>query len=81
MDDSLKISGPMWLLQLWLNASLEDKLETRIPVNLIRFVEGTRLNLLTPDDKESSTTDAFLIRSLEHNILLHYLPFIHDIVA
>lgn len=53
-----------WLLQLWLNATFEVSLDVK---NLDdnnttisgRRIEGTRLNLLTPNDKNRSDRDAF----------------------
>ena len=57
--EKLLIAGPIWLLQLWLNATFEPKMKLGIPDTMPRAVEGIRLNLLTPEDKELSPADAF----------------------
>ena len=50
---SLLLSGPFWLLQIWLNATFESFLPQKNIINekapriLNRRVEGTRLALLT----------------------------------
>lgn len=44
------ISGLIWLLQLWLNATFELSLNVSAPTDLARRVEGTKLALLTPKD-------------------------------
>ena len=49
----------IFLLQLWLYATFEQKLGIKIPASIPRFFEGTRLNLLTQEDKGLSTTEAF----------------------
>lgn len=41
------LSGPLWLLQLWLNVVFEDRLESRIPPNVPHHIEGIRLSYLT----------------------------------
>ena len=57
--EKLLIAGPIWLLQFWLNATFEPRMKLGIPETMPRAVEGTRLNLLTPEDKELSPADAF----------------------
>ena len=57
--DSLLIAGPMWLLQFWLSAKFEPKIPQGIPIDMPRYVEGTRLNLLTPEDRDFSNAEAF----------------------
>lgn len=44
---SLQIGGPIRLLQLWLNATLQPSLKTRVPPNPEVEVEGLRLAKLT----------------------------------
>lgn len=50
--DILHIGGPIWLLQLWLNATFEPSLKTRVPHNPEVGVEGFRLTKLTFDDRK-----------------------------
>ena len=57
--EKLLVSGPMWQLQFWLNATFEPKMKLGIPATMPRVVEGIRLNLLTPKDKDLSNIDAF----------------------
>src|ERR1044072_205201 len=57
--EKLLVSGPMWLLQFWLNATFEPKMKLGVPDTMPRAVEGIRLNLLTPEDKDLSAADAF----------------------
>ena len=62
---SLLLSGPFWLLQLWLNATFEsclpqkNKINEEAPEILNRRVEGTRLVLLTPTDEGQKFQKAF----------------------
>lgn len=48
--ESLHVGGPIWLLQLWLNATVEPSLKTNIPPNSEVGIEGQRLAQITPDD-------------------------------
>lgn len=54
---SLLLSGPFWLLQLWLNDTFEASLPIRNPINVEaeeiknNRIEGTCLALLTPSDE------------------------------
>lgn len=48
-------SGPLWLLQLWLNATFKPRLQITISKALMvetdaRSIEGTKLALITPQD-------------------------------
>nr|KYP63497.1 hypothetical protein KK1_018074 [Cajanus cajan] len=42
------LSGPLWLLQLWLNAIFEKKLSLTLPFTPACKLEGARLTTLTP---------------------------------
>lgn len=44
------IGGPIWLLQMWLNATFEPSLKTKVPPNPEVGVEELRLAKLTPDN-------------------------------
>ena len=65
--ESLLLSGPFWLLQLWLNATFEsflpqkNKIHEEAPEILNRRVEGTRLVLLTPTDEGQQFQKPFTI--------------------
>lgn len=55
------LTGPLWLLQLWLNATFEPKLQITEYQALIeqtgcRTIEGTRLAFNTPHDTSSRIT-------------------------
>lgn len=56
---NIQIGGPIWLLQLWLNAIFEPSLKTEVPPNLEVGVEGLRLAKLTPDDGKVVSIDIF----------------------
>src|SRR4051812_306229 len=63
---SLLFAGPLWLLQLWLNATFEAHLPFRGVVNeedlniKNRTVEGTRLALITPKEETGKLREHFL---------------------
>ena len=63
---NLLLSGPFWLLQLWLNASFEASLPNKGTVEegaeeiKDRRVEGTRLVQLTPSEEGQSLRPLFL---------------------
>ncbi|PNX56667.1 hypothetical protein L195_g058320, partial [Trifolium pratense] len=64
-DGSFQAAGPMWLLQLWLNATFEKELGLFIPTEhhaLIakRKVEGTRLIRLQPNPLEQNSQQLFM---------------------
>ncbi|KAK2351927.1 hypothetical protein QL285_096647 [Trifolium repens] len=61
----LTFSGPIWLLQLWLNATFESNFKLFLPSYLepsveARQIEGTRLALLRYRETNLSTKDLFL---------------------
>lgn len=67
--DKLLFSGPMWLLQLWLNATFEPYLNLTIPYDLARKVEdrrvqGTRISFLTPEYTGVCKTSILTLRPL-----------------
>lgn len=50
--DSFHIGGPIWILQLWLNATFVDALDVQIPHSIEAGVKGTQLSRITlGDDK------------------------------
>ncbi|XP_027346509.1 uncharacterized protein LOC113858193 [Abrus precatorius] len=53
------ISGPFWLLQLWLNAIFEEKLQSSEPPNTSREIEGFRLTFLTTNIAKKHYYNAF----------------------
>lgn len=50
--NSLQIGGPIWLLQLWLNATFMPILHPETHSNMIFGVEGARLTHTTLDNGE-----------------------------
>jgi hypothetical protein len=59
------VSGPIWLLQLWLNATFETKLGLIVPSDHQkevheRLVEGGRLVRLSPSSLEQNTQRLFM---------------------
>ncbi|XP_050876858.1 uncharacterized protein LOC127080587 [Lathyrus oleraceus] len=82
---NLLLSGPYWLLQLWLNATFESFLPTRgnieenAPEIINRSIEGTRLLRLTPaddvDNVQTSLTKYTLMFSKRHHFLPSMAPF------
>jgi hypothetical protein len=59
------ISGPMWLLQLWLNATFEQEMRLNIPSDFAqevanRTVEGGRLVRLSPNSFEQQPQKLFM---------------------
>jgi hypothetical protein len=59
------VSGPMWLLQLWLNATFETELGLIMPSDYQkevdeRTVEGQRLVRLTPRSLDQDTRRLFM---------------------
>ncbi|MCI37755.1 hypothetical protein A2U01_0058981, partial [Trifolium medium] len=61
----LILSGPIWLLQLWLNATFESKLNLFLPSNFdnavsTRQIEGTRLALLRQRNAGLSSRELFM---------------------
>ncbi|WJX66946.1 hypothetical protein P8452_51451 [Trifolium repens] len=61
----LTFSGPIWLLQLWLNATFESNFKLFLPSYLetsveARQIEGTRLALLRYRETNLSTKELFL---------------------
>lgn len=62
----LLLSGPLWLLQLWLNATFEASLPNKGLVDedaeeiKNRRVEGTRLAQLTPNDEGQALQPTFM---------------------
>lgn len=63
---NLLLSGPYWLLELWLNATFEASLPMRNPINeeaddiKNKRVEGTHLTQLTPNDEGLSLQKTFI---------------------
>lgn len=55
--NNLQIDGSIWLLQLWLNATFETSLKTRVPPNPTVGVERLRLVKLNPDDGKVVTLE------------------------
>src|ERR1044072_8301453 len=58
-NEFLLTSGPLWLLQFWLNATFQHKINQDVPFDTPRNIEGIRLNLVTPEADKVSTTEAF----------------------
>lgn len=58
-EENFLIFDPIWLLQLWLNATFESFLDVVVPTDLERQVEGTRLDSLTPEDVDLSNEKDF----------------------
>ena len=62
---NLLLSGPFWLLQLWLNASFEacflthNLIDADVAVVKNMRVEGTRLAMLTPSDEGRNLQQRF----------------------
>jgi hypothetical protein len=61
----VSIAGPMWLLQLWLNATFETELRLIVPSDYqqevdSREVEGQRLVRLAPRSLDQDTTRLFM---------------------
>jgi hypothetical protein len=59
------VSGPIWLLQLWLNATFEEELGLIVPSDYIeevkdKMVEGSRLVRLSPSSLEQNTQKLFM---------------------
>lgn len=59
-NKALNISGPIWLLQLWLNATFEHVLGCPAaveasPINTKRPIEGLRLALMTAQIPQTRT--------------------------
>jgi hypothetical protein len=59
------VSGPIWLLQLWLNATFEEELRLIVPSEYTeevdnRMVEGGRLVRLSPSSLEQNTQKLFV---------------------
>lgn len=79
--DILEIGGPIWLLQLWLNATFKPSLKTRVPPNPLVGVEELMLSKLTPDDGKvvsrplkiisKCCTGSKLLLQLYHLLLVH----------
>ncbi|KAH1206259.1 hypothetical protein GmHk_16G046769 [Glycine max] len=62
---SFLVSGPMWLLQLWLNATFEQEMGLIIPQDYAeevanRSIEGQRALRLTPKTLDQSSQKLFL---------------------
>lgn len=57
--NSLQIGGPIWLLQLWLNATFVPTLHSDIPSSIIVGAKGSRLALITPGDGETLLQQTF----------------------
>lgn len=82
---SLLLSGPFWLLQLWLNASFKACLPTHNPIDANaavvknRRVEGTRLAMLTPSNEgrnlQQSFTNYVMMFSKRYNFTPAMTPF------
>ncbi|MCI55857.1 hypothetical protein A2U01_0077108, partial [Trifolium medium] len=56
---SFLVAGPIWLLQLWLNATFEGKMALAVPEDyaaevVARRIEGTRLARLAPMPGQTS---------------------------
>ena len=49
-EEKFLVSGPIWLLQLWLNSTFEPFLNTGVSSTLYRWFEGIRLDSVTPYD-------------------------------
>ncbi|KAI5406294.1 hypothetical protein KIW84_052873 [Lathyrus oleraceus] len=47
---NIQIGGPIWILQLWINAIFESFLKTKVPRNPEAGVEGLRMDKLTHND-------------------------------
>src|ERR1044072_9300028 len=58
-NEYLLTSGPLWLFQFWLNATFQHKINQDVPFDTPMNIEGHRLNLITPEDDQVSTTEAF----------------------
>lgn len=82
---NILLSGPFWLMQLWLNASFEAYLPTH---NLIdadavvvnnRRVKGTHLEILTPSDEgrnlQQSFTNYVMMFAKRYNFTPAMTPF------
>lgn len=86
---NVSLSGPFWLLQLWLNATFETSLPIRNPIDAeakeikIRRVEGTRLALLTPNDEgmdlQQTFIDYIMMLAKLYNFTPSMAPFAHKI--
>ncbi|XP_045809919.1 uncharacterized protein LOC123904282 [Trifolium pratense] len=64
-DGCFQAAGPMWLLQLWLNATFEKELGLFIPTEhhasiAKRKIEGTRLIRLQPNPLEQNSQQLFM---------------------
>lgn len=57
-EEKLLVSGPIRLLQLWLNAIFKPSINVSTLTNLARRVESIRRVLLTPEDVSLSTKEA-----------------------
>lgn len=57
-EKNILFAGPLWFLQLWLNAIFETKLSTPSPQNVSTSIAAFRLNCLTPskDKVDPETT-------------------------
>ena len=58
-NEYLLTSGPLWLLQFWLNATFQHKIKKDVPFTTPRDIEGYRLRDITPVEANISTTEAF----------------------
>jgi hypothetical protein len=58
-NDNLLTSGPLWLLQFWLNANFQHKINQEAPAGTPRDVEGYRLNAITLVEPDLTATEAF----------------------
>lgn len=57
--ESFLVSNPIWILQLWLNATFNPSLKTIIPPNLKGNVECMRLARITPNDGKDTPKEVF----------------------
>lgn len=75
------LSGPYWLLQLWLNATFEASLPNHSPINedvveiKNKRVEGTRLTQLTPNDEGFSLHKNFIGYIMMYAKCYHFTYF------
>lgn len=65
--DSFQIGGPIWLLQLWLNATFAHTLNIQIPHCTEVGAKGIRLARFTPGEDKGVSREAF------EKVILHFL--------
>lgn len=76
-EEKILVSGPIRLLQLWLNAIFKPFINVSALTNLARRVESIRLVLLTPEDVSLSTKEASGNISSCMEIEPHLFPLRH----